>query len=723
MTEQQQTSPVKGMGAPNLQSEENIFQTAMEYYRTFVRPYIWLYPVALVLFVAGAFLFLRTAVPRYRATAEVLVNSTEVRTLDVQGLQDPSQGGQASEFINTQIRVLNSDEILSRAYERLGEDSDLVSLPKIDRIPGLSILSVTVESENPELAARFANTVVDVYTEFTNTRKVTITKAGSSVLREQLKQVQANRDKAMADLLAFKQQHGIFDFNESYRTLVSQKSALSDRLFDAKMAADEIGATITEVAKDRERAIIMLPYLLPDGGGENVTRFEEMLLTHEMKKPELLTQYNESHIAIKVHNVVSDMIRKTMHQQLEVMLKGMKLRQERQLKRAEEYQKQIDAIETKLVELDKLGGDYRMHEAACTKLDETITMITNRLNELEIADATTLGNLSVRCVSVAKKPTEPFFPQPLKIIGGAAVGGLAFALLISVLLVLMNNKVTSAADVVRVLGAETPVFGSVPHFDKPEKELLKSDGEEPIDETFRDIRTSLNLSMFTRESRILAVSSAIAGEGKTFTIINLARSFARDHRRVLLMDLDLRCPRLHRALRDFFPNGVPDKGLSNVLVGDAKLEDVIIHLDALDLDVLLAGPLPPNPNELLGSQAFTQLLDEAKQRYDMTFIDTPPIMPVSDTLLIASHSVALLLVTRFCRLPKPVLVHLANRLAQLQLRVSGIIPNMADVPKSRYGSYGYGYGYGYGYSGHYGYGGRYGYRSHRAAADDGNAKS
>ena len=165
----------------------------------------------------------------------------------------------------------------------------------------------------------------------------------------------------------------------------------------------------------------------------------------------------------------------------------------------------------------------------------------------------------------------------------------------------------------------------------------------------------------------------------------------------------------------------PDKALSNVLVGDAKLEDVIIHLDALDLDVLLAGPLPPNPNELLGSQAFTQLLDEAKQRYDMTFIDTPPIMPVSDTLLIASHSVALLLVTRFCRLPKPVLVHLANRLAQLQLRVSGIIPNMADVPKSRYGSYGYGYGYGY--SGHYGYGGRYGYRSHRAAAEDGNDKA
>lgn len=711
MTEQQQQSLGGAGRTPTLLSEENILQTAMDYYRTFVRPYFWLFLVAPVLFLAAAMLFLRTATPKYRAEAEILVNSSEVRTLDVQGLQDPTLLGQDADFINTQIHVLQSDEIMVPAFDKLKEhEQGNVTRPIIRRLPGLQIVSVAVESPDAELAARFANTVVDDYIAFTKQSKLKITDKGSEVLRVQLKQVQGNRDKAMADLLAFKQKHGIFDFNENYKTLVSQKSELAAKLFEAKLAEEEIETTIAEISKDKKQAITMLPYILPDGGSENVTRFEEMLLTHEMKKPELLTQYNESHIVIKVHNVVSDLIRKTMDQQLELMLRGMSLRLERYRKRIEELQRQIGAIEKKLVELDKLGGDYRMHEAACVKLDETITMITNRLNELEIADATTLDNLSVRCISRAKIPKIPFFPQPIKILVIAGFGGLIFAILISVLMVFLNNKVTDVTDIIRVFGPDTPVFGNIQHFNENEKVLLKSTGEETIDETFRDIRTSLNLSMLTRESRILAVSSAISGEGKTFTITNLARSFARDNKRVLLMDLDMRRPSVHRLLHDFLPAIRPDKGLSNVLVGDAKLEDIVIHLDELNIDVALAGPLPPNPNELLGSQAFAQLLEEVKQRYDMTLIDTPPIMPVSDTLLIASpsHGISLLLLTRLCRLPKPILVQLANRFAQLQLSISGIIVNMTDVPKSRYGNYGYGYGYGHGYG--YGYGGRYGYR-------------
>ena len=123
MTEQQQqTPPVRGMGAPNLQSEENIFQTAMEYYRTFVRPYIWLYPVALVLFVAGAFLFLRTAVPRYRATAEVLVNSTEVRTLDVQGYASSTRTRSSPAPMSGWARTLTSSRC-PRSTASLGSPS------------------------------------------------------------------------------------------------------------------------------------------------------------------------------------------------------------------------------------------------------------------------------------------------------------------------------------------------------------------------------------------------------------------------------------------------------------------------------------------------------------------------------------------------------------------------------------------------------------------------
>ena len=153
------------------------------------------------------------------------------------------------------------------------------------------------------------------------------------------------------------------------------------------------------------------------------------------------------------------------------------------------------------------------------------------------------------------------------------------------------------------------------------------------------------------------------------------------------------CPRSFSCL----PEDVKKRqGVSNVLVGDCKLEDVVIHIDQLKIDVALAGPLPPNPNELIGSVSFQKLLEKVQTEYDITFIDTPPVVAVSDTLLIAQPNVSLILVSRLFYLPKPILMHLRNRLLQLNIKLAGLVCNNVDVPKSSYSKYGYGYGYGYG---------------------------
>ena len=692
------------------ESEENILRTALEYFHTFVRPYLWLYPVSVILFLAGGFLYLRTLVPLYSSTTEVLVNSHDIHALDVRSLGDAAFAGYGRDFLNTQLKVLKSDEIMSKAYEAMGNERHLVGEPRITRLEGLNILSITTTSSNPQAAMKFANIIVDVYTRFTTQSKITISRKGTELLREQLQEIQENRNKAMKDLLKFKEEHGIFDFDQNYTSLTNQKTALTSKLFELQLDIDEIDLTFEEVAENRKQATTMLPYLMPMENNSEVPSLNHVLLQHEMKLPELMTQYSEQHQVIKVHNIVTDMIKKVMEQQVEVSLFGLKLKRQRLVKRIEHLKRQIAEIEARLVELDKIGGDYKMHETACRKLDSTITMITNRLNELEIADATKLGDLSVTVINDAKVASAPFFPQPRKIMGMSVAGGLGVALLISVLLVSMNNKTTEVTQVTQILGTDVPYFGSIPMFTDSEDKLLRTNGSETVDEVFRDIRTSLNLSMITRGSKVLAVSSSIMGEGKTFTITNLARSFARDNKRVLLMDFDMRRPRLHRILSQFLPKDTMKKGLSNVLVGDCKLEDIVVHIDELGLDVAVAGPLPPNPNELLGSVKFGELLKEVQSKFDMTFIDTPPLMLVSDTLLIAAHNVPLLLVTRMFKLPKPILIQLRERLGQLKMRVSGFIANNADVPKSHYSkSYGYGYGYGYGRYGKYGKYGKYGY--------------
>jgi capsular polysaccharide biosynthesis protein len=418
---------------------------------------------------------------------------------------------------------------------------------------GTHLVNISVTSNKSEAAAKFANTVAEVYIDYMYKRKVILSNTGIDLLRDQLKEVQTNRMKAMNDLLKFKEEHGVYDLRLSYDSLVAQRNVLETKLFDAEMDMDELEMTLQEVKANRKNAVIMLPYLVPGGESGNLSSLQTMLLTHKMRLPELLTQYSAGHQAVKIHHTVTEMIESASESEVEISMNGLELKRQRAQKLKERLRKQIDEIESKLIELDKLGGDYRMRETACTKLDETITKITSRINELQIADATTIGNYSIYKVNDAKRASYPFFPQPKKVLALAGIGGLALAALISFILVSINNKVVDISQVTQVFGESVPVFGSLPLFVQDEQELLRSNGEEQVDEVFRDLRTSLNLSMITRNSKLVAVTSALPHEGKTFVVCNLARSFARDNKRTLLLELDLRKPRLHKLLKNFLP--------------------------------------------------------------------------------------------------------------------------------------------------------------------------
>lgn len=725
----EQQNQFTGQATPSPQNEDNFLQTALACYNTYVRPYLWLYPTAAILFLAAGFIYLHTAVPIYSSTCEMQISKGELRALDVQGITDPTYGLASESFINTQILIIQSREILNKAYENMGalsEDASLCSEPIVSRIRNTNLVDITIRSRNPEAAAQLCNSICNVYMDFVLKRKVVISNTGVDLLKDQLREVQANRDKAVADMLEFKKQHGIYDWQQSYSALSSQMSDLNNKIFEASLDVDELQMTFNEIKTNRKNAAIMLPYLMPDGRVDNISSLQNMLLTHEMKLPELLTQYSEEHPVIKTHHIVTKLIKDAAENEVEISLKGLQLRKERAQKRKEQLAKQLTDIEKELAELDKISGDFRLRETACKSLDDTCTMLVNRINEIRIADATyKVDNYSIFIVNPAQKATLPISPIPQKVLLLSLAAGLIFAGLLCFIIVSVNNKVTDIGMVNAAFSNRLPVFGSIPLFTEDETTLLKSSGEDNVDEAFRNLRTSLNLSMLTRGSKVLAVTSSIPMEGKTFIACNLARSFVRDNKRSILLDLDLRKPRLHKLLKDFLPEGASAKGLSNVLVGDCTLKDVVIHIDELNLDVALAGPVPPNPNELLGSGGLDKLLKDAQETYDLTIIDTPPVMAVSDTFIIASHKVPLLLVTRLYRLTKPILIHLRDRLTQLNISLAGLIANNADVPKnaySKYGSYGYGYGYkygyGYGYKYGYGYGYKYGGRSKHEHSHD-----
>ena len=689
--------------------DSNPLKDALHYYGLYVRPYLWVYILSPILFLVAAIIFVQTVTPRYESTCQLHISSKQANITEIRGVMDGSIGGASEEaFINTQMLLLQSKDVMDKAYELFSrglsaEAYEECSAPKVNRERGTMLVNLTIESTNPESAARLANTLVEVYLEASRARRQNISRTGAELLRNQLEEIRKSREMAMNELVTYKEAHGIFNLSENYAALVKQINALTETIVEATVLETELATTLEAIEDNRVNAVRLMPFIAPEGGNSSTLGALKMLhLTHETELPELLRQYNETHPAVQAHMKVREMIVAAEEAEVDVSVAGLRLQYERAQKRSKMLQEQIADLRKQVADLDRVSGEYQIREDACESLENTYRMLVNRINELNITNATeSVDNASIFVVSPAVSAADPFFPNKLKIcaiaiiLGGAVAGGFGFVF------GSLNNTAKDIQAVNQLFGNNLAVYGNVPLFEEGEAALLKSSGHDDIDEAFRNIRISLNLSLATHGGRIMAISSTFPGEGKTFVSFNLAKSFAMDNRRVLLLEMDLHRPRLWKLLSPIVTKK-PEKGVSNVLIGDCDLKSVTMHVKDFNLDIAFAGPVPPNAAEMLGTKKLADLLAEAQANYDCVLIDTPPILAVSDTLIIASQHIPLLLVTRLFTTSMPALRHLRDRLASVNLRLAGLLANNADVPKNSYGyygsdSYGYKYGYGYGY--------------------------
>lgn len=252
------------------------------------------------------------------------------------------------------------------------------------------------------------------------------------------------------------------------------------------------------------------------------------------------------------------------------------------------------------------------------------------------------------------------------------------------------------------------------------KNLLTPKSDFFIREAYKTLRTNVSFSLTGEEqSKIIVVTSSQQSEGKSITATNLAISYAQTDRKVVLIDCDLRRPKLARLLQLNNPIG-----LSNILMSPDLRDSAIIDTGLPNLDVILSGDIPPNPSELLSSPRMQRLLSSLRKHYDYIILDTPPINMVIDAVVLAPNSDGVLFVVRAGLAERGAIIHAVEQLEYAKAKILGFVLNGMELAKTnygysknryrRYGRYGrYGYG-GYGYGG-YGYGGYgYGYSSRHA---------
>jgi tyrosine-protein kinase Etk/Wzc len=298
-------------------------------------------------------------------------------------------------------------------------------------------------------------------------------------------------------------------------------------------------------------------------------------------------------------------------------------------------------------------------------------------------------------------------PTPVRNNLKALLFGILIPGVIILLLYYFNNKIIDNGDIVKK--TNVPIIGYVSHNEYKKEIPVIENPKSALSESFRSIRTALRY--FTKESdhSVIAITSTISSEGKTFISINLAAITALLGKKVLLVGLDLRKPRIHKIL------GIDNsEGLSTYLIGNSEYDEVIKETSIQNLYYATSGPVPPNPAELIDSEEMITFIEKAKKEFDYIIIDTPPVAVVSDTLLIARFVDINLFVVRQRYSSKNTLELIQELYKEEKLKHMAIIINDISLTGYygygiRYGYYkGYGYSYGKDYYGQYSYG-RYGY--------------
>lgn len=342
-------------------------------------------------------------------------------------------------------------------------------------------------------------------------------------------------------------------------------------------------------------------------------------------------------------------------------------------------------------ELDSLSARYREKHPVILKLKEDLNYVADRINievqkivdnlRAELAGKLQLSN--VKILQYAEVPTKPVGPDRARNIFVAGLVGLLMGFGLVYILDYLDNTVRSQEDVEKYI--KLPYLGHIPAVkDKTRGEydrriIVQSDPESSLAEAFKNIRTGIVFSAPPDALKAILMTSTVPSEGKTLVSANLAATIAMDGNNTLLVDSDMRRPTIHNTFK--MDNAT---GLSNYLTGSIGMDGIINSTFIENLSFVCAGPTPPNPSGLLGSYKMEEFIKEARKKFDRVIIDGPPLIGVSDGIILSKLVDGTLLVIRFGTASRDVVARAKQCLVEVGTNIIGVILNDVDIEKEAY---------------------------------------
>ena len=602
---------------------------------------------------------------------------------------DPTMGGvkggmgaqMSRQFINTQFEIIVAPETLGLAIDKIqlearwGQDrkavlAQLKGIVRTSQRRGTDLIEISVRHGKKAEAQAIAKAVYEAYRDRRNNLEMSVRsdqlKALKIELTNQNDRITLLR-KRVEDLA---EKHGLI-FVEDERggktigsTLPLKEKADND-LYEANRKRDEIAVQINKLLAVDQADLIAVAAELPDVG------FKEDFVKYEDAKRDLermlASGLGKKHPDIFMHQNRISSLEDSLTRKAKYAKKALKHNLDILDKKVQGLKAVVETYQSEGTEKSRGYSEYNMARHEYDKALELKEGLERTYNSEKTKTKLNPTNIIVHEVpQINDNPVSPNVPMNLAL---GAVVGLVFGAGIAFFLEHMDTSVKSLEDVERFLNVS--VLAVIP---RDVGVLHKQSGLSPDAEAYRILRTNIEFNRKNPEDNAITVVSGGAGEGKSTTLVNLAYVCAQGGYTTLMIDADLRRPRLHT----FFDisNSV---GLTNYLTTDLLLEDVILQTPVDNLYFMPSGILPADAAGILNSRRMSELIQDVKQRFDLVLIDSPPILGVSDASVLASEVDLTMIVVQHRKLPRNMLVRVKQAVENVGGQVVGVVLNNVDV--------------------------------------------
>jgi len=699
---------------------------SLRHYAQILRKRIWVVLAILAVGVTGTVLHTMREPKIYEASATIIINPQAPRVnkdADVIELGAGNGYEDSRDFYNTQIEVITSFPIARatvlqgdapKYYDRLAPRAQFPTLSDEKRIDLAAetflgmvsaaqhrdsrVVAIRVRNIDPEFAQALANAHVVSYMASLRTKRTVGTGQASQVLSVQLddaqKQVRAAEDK----ITAFKAQHDLItqSFDDKQNTVVSELQRYTAALADTKVKRVELAAQRKRAMALASTNILESPIFALGTNSAVVDQLKAEYVKATQHYVEIDATYGPKTEENRVAKEKVDKLYAQLQSEAKRAMAEIEERYQAVATAETGYEQLVTERRKGAESLDKLYAEYAPLVRDLKSAEEQYSKLTNLLSSSRQEGQN--GMINVEPDEMARS-AYLVLPRMRSNIALAVVLSLLAGLGLAFLLDHLDRTIKGAEGIEDLVGSPLlgiiPILTEVPSGDTATAVAARDlyvfrNPTSQAAECCRSIRTNILFASAERQMKTITVSSPRPREGKTTTTIYIGTIMAQSGQRVLLIDTDLRRPRLHKSL------GVSkERGLTSLLLGDSNYDDVIKSTDVPNLFVLPCGPLPPNPAELLLTKRFKTVLDELSQRFDRILLDSPPLLAVTDAVVLSRISDGVVLVAQAGKTFRDDVTMAARQLRDVNAPILGVILNVIDISDRRYGGYYYAYG-GYG---------------------------